>query len=103
MRTSPPPVDVPGCRNIEKLPSWVHSVYAGAKSNSEAGVKSKFVGADPENAAYLVDPRAHAHSPTRTRARARALGWTSNTGNYFGKPARVHGRKATRKRASAHY
>ena len=53
-------------------------LYPGAKGNNEAGVKSKFVGQDSANRAYLEDPRQG------QKGSSRALGWTSNTGNYFG-------------------
>ena len=49
----------------------------GAKSNNEAGVRSKFVGKNSTNLGYLQDPRVGYQG-------SRALGWTSNTGNYFG-------------------
>lgn len=39
--------------------------------------QSKFVGKQANNLAFLQDPRV-GHETSR------ALGWTSNTGNYFG-------------------
>ena len=64
-------------KDLTKLPSWVQHVYPGAKGSNEAGVKSKFVGADSRNKAYLADPRAGA-------AGNRALAWASHSGNYYG-------------------
>ena len=55
----------------------MRSLTAGSKGNNEAGVKSKWVGRADKNAAFLSDPRP-AHKGERS------LGWTSNTGNYFG-------------------
>ena len=52
-------------------------LYPGPKGNNEDGVKSKFVGKMAGNLAFLQDPRV-GHEGSR------ALGWTSNTGNYFG-------------------
>ena len=63
--------------NVAQLPTWVVHLYAGAKSNNEAGVRSKFVGTSTTANAYLADPRA-------SNKGARSLGWTSNTGNYYG-------------------
>ena len=37
--------------------SWVHGVYGGKRANNEAGIKSKFVGSDKANKAFLTDPR----------------------------------------------
>ena len=63
--------------SLIQLPSFVRGLTVGAKGNNEAGVKSKWVGRADKNAAFLSDPRpAHKHE--------RSLGWTSNTGNYFG-------------------
>ena len=52
-------------------------LYPGAKGNNEAGVRSKFVGKNSTNLGYLQDPRVGYQG-------SRALGWTSNTGDYFG-------------------
>ena len=66
-------------KSVTSLPGWVLGLYAGAKSNNEAGVKSKHVGTDAGNKAFLADPR-----PAGRGTGARGLGWTTNSGNYYG-------------------
>jgi hypothetical protein len=63
--------------DVSKLPSWVYGVYGGKKANNEAGIKSRHIGTDPSNKAFLTNP----HNP---KLHARSLGWASNSGNYFG-------------------
>ena len=76
------------CHNADVLRNscWglkVLGVYAGAKSNNEAGVHSKHVGKNATSKPYLQDPRQQAGADVGVGA-SRALGWTSNTGNYYG-------------------